>query len=111
MESSEDGYRRLGSKGAGMGRPGDPAYRSRSIGPATRCDAAHPRWDVLKHLRCIKIACDVLRCIFQHVGIFAFDFGISQSFIIQFPNGFQHCDGYLINIHVTYESTLSVKYF
>ena len=62
-----------------------------SIGPATRCDTAHLRWDVLKALRCIKIACDVLRCIFQHVGNFSTDFGISQHFIVQFPIGLHHC--------------------
>ena len=39
-----------------------------TIGPATRCDAVHPRWDVPKLLRYIRIACDVLQCIFQHVG-------------------------------------------
>ena len=38
---------------------------------------------------CDADACIVLRCIFQHVGIFAADFGISQAFIIRFSNGFQ----------------------
>ena len=33
-----------------------------SKGPVTRGDAAHPRWDVLKPPRCIKIACNALRC-------------------------------------------------
>ena len=28
---------------------------------ATRCDAAHLRWCFIKGLRCLKIACDVLR--------------------------------------------------
>ena len=69
------------------------------IDPATRCDAVHSRWDVLK-LRYIKIACDVPRCIFQHVGNFAPDFGISQPLIIRFSNGLQHCDGFNISFHV-----------
>ena len=62
------------------------AYLSTSsgpiLGPATHCDAAHLRWDVLKPLRCRKAACDALRCKFQHVGNFAPDVGISQLFII-----------------------------
>ena len=33
-----------------------------SKGPATRCDAGHPRWDVLKPLRCIKVTCNALHC-------------------------------------------------
>ena len=48
------------------------------MGPAPRCDATHSRQNVLKPLRCMKIACDALRCIFQHVGNFAPDGGISQ---------------------------------
>ena len=32
-----------------------------TIARATRCDAAHLRWCVQKGLRCLKIACDVLR--------------------------------------------------
>ena len=60
-------------------------------------------WDVLKLLRYIKIACDVLRCIFQHVGICAPDVGISQPFIIRFSNGSQHCDAYIIGFHVICE--------
>ena len=64
-------------------------------GPATRCDAAHLRWDVLKPPRCIKIACDALQCIFQHVGNFSPDFGISQLYIVRFSNGFQQNDGHL----------------
>ena len=49
------------------------------IGPATRCDAVHSRWDVPNLLRYIKIACDVLRCIFQHVVNFGPDFGIYSN--------------------------------
>ena len=84
-----------------------------SIGPATRCDAALviPRWDVPKPLRCIKIACDALRCIFQHVGNLALDFGISQLHIIRFLNGFQHHDGIIMLFHVICELRLSVEYF
>ena len=70
-------------------------YHSQCIGPATRCDAAHPRWDILIHLRCCKITCNGLRCIFQHVGNFAPDFGISQLIIVRFSNVLQHSDGYL----------------
>ena len=62
-------------------------------GQATRCDAVHLRSDFLKLLRYIKITWDVLRCIFQHVGISAPDVGISQLFIIRFLNGLQYCDG------------------
>ena len=51
---------------------------------ATRLDALHPQWDVSKLMRYIKIACNALQCIFQHVGISAADFGISQPFIIRF---------------------------
>ena len=81
------------------------------IGPATRCDAAHLRWGVSKLLRCKKNACDVLRCIFQHVGIFAPDFGISQLHILRFSNGFQHHDGVLMLFHLICELKLSVEYF
>ena len=52
-------------------------------GPATRCVATHLRRDVLNSLRCIKIACDALRYIFQHVGNLSPDFGISQLFIVR----------------------------
>ena len=79
--------------------------------PDTRCDAAHLRWDVLKDLRCIKITCDVLRCIFQHVGNFSPDFGISLRFIVRFSNGLDHCDGHLIGFHMIHIPTFSVKYF
>ena len=71
-----------------------------SIGPATRCDAAYLRWDVLKPLQCKKKACDALRCKFQHVRYFAPDFGISQLFIIRFLNGLQRCDGGLKSFQV-----------
>ena len=67
---------------------------ARAIGPATRCDAVHSRWDVPTLLRYIKIACDVLRCIFQHV---APDFGISQLFIVRFSNDFQHDNQHLMS--------------
>ena len=82
-----------------------------SIGPATRCDATHSRWDVPKLLRYIKITCDVLRCIFQHVGIYAPDFGISQLFIIRFSNGLQYCDKDSIPFHVICDSKLSARFF
>ena len=59
------------------------------IGPATRCNVAHLRCGLPKPLRCRKIACDALRCKFQHVGNFAPDIGISHLFIVQFPSGFQ----------------------
>ena len=72
-----------------------------------RCDVVHLRWDVPKPLRYIKITCDVLRCIFQHVGISAPDFGISKLFIIRFSNGLQYCDGDSIPFHVICNSKLS----
>ena len=67
-----------------------------SIGPATCCDVAHLRWDVHKTLPCIKIACDGLRCIFEHVGNLAPDFGIFQLFTFRFPRDFQQNKGNLI---------------
>ena len=82
----------------------------RAKGPATRCDIAHLRWDVLKPLRCIKIACDVLRCILQHVGNFSPDFGISL-FIVRFSIGLHHCDGHVMSFHVMHGPAFSVKYF
>ena len=81
------------------------------IGPATRCDAVLPRWDVPIHLRCPKIACDGRRCIFQHVGNFAPDFGISQPLIVRFSIGLQYSDGHSIGFPVIYDSKLPVKYF
>ena len=81
------------------------------LGPATSCNAAHPRWDILIHLRCCKITCDGLRCIFQHVGNFAPDFRISQLNIVRFSNGLQHSDGYLTDFPVVCDLKLSVKYF
>ena len=89
----------------------DAIYSVINIGPATRCDAVHPQWDVPKLLRYIKIICDVLRCIFQHVGTFAPDFRISQPFIIRFSNSLQYCDGYSISYHVVSDSKLAVEYF
>ena len=53
------------------------------IGPATHCDAAHLRWGVLNPLRCITIACDVLRYIFQHVGNLSPYFGIPELYIVR----------------------------
>ena len=79
------------------------AVNDEYIGPATRCDAAHLRWEVLKPLRCSKIASDGLRSIFQHVGNFAPDFGIPQLFIVRFSNGLQHYDGHSISFHVICE--------
>ena len=80
------------------------------IGPATRCDVVHPRWDVPTPRRCSKIPCDGLRCIFQHVGNFVPEFGISQLIIIQFPNDLQHSDGHSIGFPVMCDSKLSVRY-
>ena len=40
----------------------------KTLGPATRCDAANPRRDVLEPQQCIKIACDALQITFQQVG-------------------------------------------
>ena len=80
-------------------------------GPATRCNATHPRLNVLKPLRCIKMACDALQWVFQHVEISAPDFGISLLFIVRFSNGWDHCDGHLIGIHLMHSLKFSVKYF
>ena len=54
-----------------------------TLGPATRCDAAHVRWGIRKLLRCRNIACHALRSKFQYVQYFAPDYGISQPIIIQ----------------------------
>ena len=89
----------------------DLGHISHSKGPATRCDTGHLRWDVLKPMRCIKIACDALRCIFQHVGNFAPDFEISQPIIIRFSNGFYHNAGDLMSFHVICVSNVCVIYF
>ena len=61
--------------------------------------------------RCIKIACDALRWVFQHVGIPAPDFGISLLFIVRFSNGLDHCDGHLIGFHLMHSLKFSAKYF
>ena len=60
-------------------------------GLATHCDIVHLRWDVPKSLQCIKIACDALRCIFQHVGNLAPDFGIFQNHQLNISN-YNCCD-------------------
>ena len=52
----------------------------------------------------IKISCNVLRCIFQNVGIFSPDFGMIQPFIIRFSNGFQHRDDDLIRFPMICEA-------
>ena len=70
------------------------------IGQATRCDAAIPQRNVLQPLRCIKIPCDARRCIFQHVGNSALDFGISQLFTTRFSNGLHHNAGNLMSFPV-----------
>ena len=59
----------------------------------------------------VRIVCDALRCIFQHVGNFSLDFGISQLYNVQFSNGFQKNDGNVICIHVIHNCNFSVKYF
>ena len=81
------------------------------LSPATRCDAAHLRWGVPKHLRCRKMACDALGCKFQHVQYFAPDFGISQLFSIRFSNGLQHSDGDLISFQVPQNAELNISNF
>ena len=80
-------------------------------GPATRCDAVYPRCDVPMYLRCIKITCDALQCIFQYVGNFAHDFGISQLFTVRFSNGFYHNDRHLMGFHLIYVLEVYVIYF
>ena len=56
-----------------------------------------------------KITCNALRCIFQRVGNTAPDFEISLLCIVQFPNGLQHYDWHLINIHIICKEP--AKYF
>ena len=58
--------------------------------------------------QCRKIACDALRCIFQHVGNFALDFGISQPIIIRFSNGFYHNAGDLMSFYLIRVSKVCV---
>ena len=87
--------------------PGD----AESIGPATRCDAAHLRWGVSNPLRCKKIACDARRCKFEHVGNYAPDIGISQLFIVRFLRGFQHNNRHLVSSFVIWSSIILAKYF
>ena len=82
-----------------------------SKGPATRCDIAYLRWGVPNLLRCRKIVFDALRCIFQHVGNFAPDFGISQPFIIRFSNVFYHNDGDLMSFHLACVLKVCIIYF
>ena len=66
---------------------------------------------ILKPLRCIKIACDALRCIFQHVDNSPPDFGISQLFIARFTNSLRYFDGDSMSVYVLCWSKFSVKYF
>ena len=70
-----------------------------------------PRRKVLKPLRCIKIGCDALRCIFQHVGSFAADGGISQLFIVRSSNSFQYDNEHLMSFLIICDSNFSVRYF
>ena len=55
-----------------------------------------------------KIACDTLRCIFQHVGNFAPIFGISQPIIFRFSKGFYHNAGDLMSFHLICVSKVCV---
>ena len=50
-------------------------------------------------------------CIFQHVGYFAPDGGISQLITVRFSKGFQYNDGHFTSFHLIYDPTFSVKYF
>ena len=61
----------------------------------------------------MKIACDALRCIFQHVGNFAPDGGISQLITIRFSKGFQYNDGHFMSLHLIYNqlSQLNISYY
>ena len=46
------------------------------------------------------MACNVLQCIFQHVGNIAPNFGISQIFTIQFSNGLHNSDENVMSFHL-----------
>ena len=83
-----------------------PSHTLRCCTSAMGCSKA----SVIKIIK-IKIACDVLQCIFQHVGNFTPNFGISQPFIIRFSSGFQHDDKYLISLLVTQMSQLNISYY
>ena len=50
------------------------------------------------------------RCIFQHVGNFAPDFGISQACIVRFSNGFLHDNKHLISVLVMCELNFLVEF-
>ena len=69
------------------------------------------RWCIPKELRCLKLACDVLRKKIQHAQHFATDFGIYQLIAIQFSYGLHHCDGDSISFHVIWDTKFSVEYF
>ena len=85
------------------------AMAIRNIKLSISTPISHER--ALMPLRCSKIACDALRCIFQHVGNFAPDSGISQLCIILFSNGFYHNDGNLIVFFLTFVSKVCGIYF
>ena len=65
----------------------------------------------LMPLRCSQITCDALRCIFQHVGNSAPDFGISQLFTTRFSNGFHHNAGNLMSFPLMCVSNVYAIYF
>ena len=100
----------------GVCRSSGPALRScmrtkltASIGPATRCDATHSWWHVLKPLWYIKIAGHALWCIFLHVGNLDSNIGISQLFIVGFSNRFLQNDRHLMSFHVIFDSEFGIK--
>ena len=104
-----------GVRGGTMGVVHAPSYmcemgavRAPSKGPAAHCNAVHPRWDVLMPLRCNKIACNGLQRIFQYVGNFAPNFGISQLLIYKLSNGLQYSDGHSIGFPVICDPKLSI---
>ena len=48
----------------------------------------------------MKIAYDAVQCIFQHVGNFNPDGGISQLIIVRLSNEFQYYDGHFTGFHL-----------
>ena len=59
---------------------------------------------------CTKAPAIHQNSIFQHVGSFAPDGGISQLFIVRFWNGFQHDNEHLMSFLMICDSNFSVRY-
>ena len=77
-------------------------YRSTSHAILRHCSTFR-----MHHRRCEALQ----RCIFQHVGNFAPDFGISQLFTIRFSNHFHHNAGNVMNFNLVGISNVYIIYF